>query len=129
MLCLAEDGALPSDDETLTKNQFLEFVIEVVDCMDTSECVLCGINTSGIGEYYMVNDDLWRKYGAYDEGMLCIGCLEERMGRSLVSVDFTDCQVNTDEEHNRSMRLIDRLSRDCGAVSTAVADRFDGEVT
>ena len=33
-------------------------------------------------EYYMVQNDIWRVYRAGD-GMLCIGCLEKRMGRKL----------------------------------------------
>ena len=109
MIFLAEDGALPSDDETLTKNEFLHFMIEVVDIMDTSECVLCGVNTMDIGEYYMVKRNLWKKYGAYGDGVLCIGCLEERMGRRLVRADFTKAPVNVEERDNRSIRLIARL--------------------
>jgi hypothetical protein len=44
-------------------------------------------------EYYMVQNDLWEKYGC-GLGMLCIDCLEERIGRKLTVEDFTDCNAN-----------------------------------
>jgi len=45
---------------------------------------------------YMVNDDIWKKYGnKYDT--LCMDCLEKRMGRNLTKDDFSqhkDALVN-----------------------------------
>jgi hypothetical protein len=40
-------------------------------------------------EVYMVKAKIWKaaRMGGYD-GCLCIGCLEERIGRQLVSKDF-----------------------------------------
>jgi hypothetical protein len=55
-------------------------------------CIDCGVNTSTIGEYYMVRDDVWAAaIGKPDSqaGMLCIGCLETRLGRRLGRLDFT----------------------------------------
>ncbi len=43
--------------------------------------------------------------------ILCIACLERRIGRTLMKCDFTDVPVN-DLKHgswHRSVRLIDRL--------------------
>lgn len=58
-------------------------------------CDDCGVNTSEIHEYYMVHDDIWRSVaGDSLEGMLCIGCLEDRLGRRLTAEDFTDCILN-----------------------------------
>jgi hypothetical protein len=54
-------------------------------------CRDCGIDTSirGIAEYYAVHDAVWAAAGmAPNSGMLCIGCLEERLGRQLVGADF-----------------------------------------
>jgi hypothetical protein len=56
-------------------------------------CKDCGVDTFEINEYYMVTKDLWRQYGV-KRGMLCIACLEKRMGRSLTLDDFTDCILN-----------------------------------
>jgi hypothetical protein len=50
-------------------------------------CVDCGKDTGG-GEYYTVEDDLWAASGAED-GMLCLACLERRIGRPLTEDDFT----------------------------------------
>lgn len=102
----------PEEPCRFTKEEFLHAVVDAVRDIDATFCVLCGVNTScvgGIAEYYMVHDDIWRKYGCFN-GMLCIGCLEDRMGRQLVAADFTDCPVNTDEDDIRSARLVDRLS-------------------
>lgn len=53
-------------------------------------CVDCGTCTMSSGEYYMVSDDLWRKAGmGPHEGMLCLLCLDHRIGRQLMPDDFT----------------------------------------
>lgn len=44
-------------------------------------------------EYYMVRNSLWKRYGE-GEDMLCVGCLEGRMGRQLKPSDFTQCELN-----------------------------------
>lgn len=71
-------------------------------------CKDCGENTAAINEYYMVLRRLWNFY-APGVRMLCVGCLEKRMGRELQPGDFHPCRVN---EHNRvhgSPRLRARL--------------------
>lgn len=70
-------------------------------------CVDCGYNTID-DEYYMVHDEVWRASGM-NEGMLCIGCLEARLGRMLGAADFPSVPVNTEWRH--SERLADRLMR------------------
>lgn len=106
------DTDASDDSYSFTKESFLHAVIRVVEIIDDSHCVICGVNTSGfrgIGEYYMVHDDIWKQHGCH-RGMLCIGCLESRLGRFLVASDFTDCPVNRDDDWIRSVRLQDRLS-------------------
>jgi hypothetical protein len=70
------------------------------------ECMDCDTNTHLIDEYYMVQFDLW--YSVAEKGMLCIGCLESRIGRKLTPSDFIDCAVN-DGIFGLSDRLKDRL--------------------
>jgi len=41
-----------------------------------------------------VTTELWEKYGV-GEKMLCIGCMEDRLGHKLTKEDITDCPVNT----------------------------------
>lgn len=65
-------------------------------------------------EYYMVLDELWEAaIGNTRIKFLCVGCIEKRLGRKLVSADFTDAPVN-DLGHPafnvRSRRLIERMS-------------------
>jgi hypothetical protein len=58
-------------------------------------------------ESYMVHAHLWAAAGlAYDDGCLCIGCLESRLGRRLHRGDF----AHTNYSGRSSQRLIDRLT-------------------
>jgi hypothetical protein len=71
-------------------------------------CVDCGVDTLDAGEYYAVSEAVW----PLDPlgGMLCIGCLEDRIGRRLTPVDFTDAPINS--ARGSSARLRSRLGRD-----------------
>lgn len=74
-------------------------------------CMDCGQGT--LGEDYMVHRSLWTKYvGDRAQGFLCIGCLEARMGRELWSGDFIHWPINNVDEHPRTDRLRDRLTRE-----------------
>lgn len=76
-------------------------------------CLDCNIDTSrtGIGEYYMVHDALWKLVVPLekDHRMLCIGCLENRIGRQLNPADFSDCGLNKELSGSKSVRLLNRL--------------------
>jgi hypothetical protein len=63
---------------------------------NTFDCKDCGVNTSKIGEYYMIHTDLWKQVnqGVDDTGMLCLGCVEERLGRKLNRRDFPAIPLN-----------------------------------
>jgi hypothetical protein len=80
-------------------------------------CDDCGIDTShsyGHCEYYMVHDFIWRQ--AQRDGVapsiLCIGCLENRLGRQLIGDDFMKLPL---DDHSfwegMSPRMRDRVSR------------------
>lgn len=80
-------------------------------------CSDCLANTSGfapgsISEYYMVHDHLWDAATADldGRGMLCIGCLERRLGRQLTAADFTDAPINAMPFFPPSARLASRLA-------------------
>ena len=83
-----------------------------------TNCVDCGVGTLTLGEWYMVKDDVWEKAWAdrlkswYRDGLgveiLCIGCLEKRIGRTLTAIDFTDAPVN--DLSDNSARLRERLT-------------------
>lgn len=72
-------------------------------------CLDCRVEIYDIGEYYMVLDDVWAASGlAPDDGFLCIGCLETRLGRPLNGTDFLACPLNLRVE-SQSLRLRVRL--------------------
>ena len=71
-----------------------------------SSCADCGHDYD---EQYMVRDDIWKACGM-GTGMLCIGCVEKRLGRQLNQQDFTDVPLNDIEYGAKSLRLQDRLT-------------------
>jgi hypothetical protein len=75
---------------------------EQFDCRD------CGVNTSRIGEYYMVTGEVWQQAGGGD-AMLCVGCLEKRLGRELRCKDFTWAPINLEAMLTGSPRLRKRM--------------------
>lgn len=71
-------------------------------------CADCGDDVDALHEFaYMVRPILWADHGAGD-GVLCVGCLEERLGRHLVPSDFWDVPLNR-LAHVQSPRLRQRL--------------------
>lgn len=76
-----------------------------------AECLDCGVCTTNMrdgDEYYMVHNAIWYRINPQETGMLCIGCLENRLGRKLVSGDFTHAPINNLGRWH-SARLVDRL--------------------
>lgn len=49
-------------------------------------CDDCG----SYGYGYMLQDDVWLAAKGSHEGLLCLGCVEKRIGRGLVADDFLD---------------------------------------
>jgi len=76
------------------------------------KCVDCKVDTHKIHEYYMVKPEIWSESGMkYHDGMLCIGCLENRLHRKLIRDDFDlTLPINTISWNKTSERLKDRLS-------------------
>jgi hypothetical protein len=76
-------------------------------------CDDCGIGTSSLGEYYMVANAVWEEAWAGrrkwwhrlpNREILCIGCLETRIGRKLTRHDFTNAPIN-----HPALSMSDRL--------------------
>ncbi len=74
-------------------------------------CLDCHAVTGRIGEHYMLINQTWLAVAEDRNGMLCIGCLEERLGRKLRAADFNDSYLNRSRTAPQSMRLRDRLER------------------
>jgi hypothetical protein len=52
-------------------------------------CVDCGVDTLATGQYYIVRRPVWAASGlGRQDGMLCLDCLERRLGRRLRNEDF-----------------------------------------
>lgn len=84
--------------------EYMKKVDKSFHCMD------CDINTGEINEYYMLKDSVWSLIVPLQDGMLCIGCVENRLGRVLTKDDFTRYPVNLDFG-KKSDRLLNRLGR------------------
>lgn len=79
-------------------------------------CDDCGLLTApddGPDEWYTVRDDVWSAAGASPDDILCVGCLEQRLGRELCSRDFIPSILNDPGYGRHSERLVDRLTRGC----------------
>lgn len=85
-----------------------------------SICIDCGVDTcpctgkrgcrhTGRWEHYMVHDRVWKaaRMGG-DDGYLCIGCLETRIGRKLRPRDFTTAPCNDPDDPWSTPRLANR---------------------
>lgn len=105
-----------TDQHLMTDQEFEEDWSEDDECCDEChedpdmlafDCIDCTVNTFENDEYYMVQFELWETYGV-EEGMLCIGCLEDRMGRQLTSEDFIEAPINHEEVFSKSNRFLDR---------------------
>src|SRR5262245_7615595 len=86
-----------------------------------SACADCSLGTIRLGEWYMVHDHVWEQAWAGRRKswqgrvpgteILCIGCLERRIGRTLVASDFIpDVPANDPNKGNVSQRLHNRLT-------------------
>lgn len=64
-------------------------------------CKDCGKDTwVDLKDYYMVEDKTWDKYGLGKKcGMLCINCLEQRLGHKLGTHEITFCPLNLDNPY------------------------------
>lgn len=58
-------------------------------------CTDCGVDTREVGEYYSLHEVIWlaANHGTRD-GMKCLTCVEEALGRRLTHADFTFAPVN-----------------------------------
>jgi hypothetical protein len=103
-----------------------DFEAQLLDCYEKKNpppfpCKDCGVNTmpatneqggtpKGCHECYMVHDELWAKAGMEEDEMLCVGCLEKRLGRELIAGDFTDAIINDPDFPLHTPRLRFRLT-------------------
>ena len=95
-------------------------------------CADCSVCTVRLNEYYMVHDDVWEQAWAGRREswqllqaasrlsvweILCIGCLEQRIGRTLMASDFIDAPVN-DPNHPQHGRMSERMRHRLSAVAS-----------
>lgn len=110
----AEAEAVRAIPKTLAEYRALVGALpdDVRAMCERSACLDCGTLTWLIGEYYMLQDRVWSEANPAGKGMLCIGCLEHRLGRRLEPSDFTGAPINTQParlELSQSKRLNSRL--------------------
>ena len=72
-------------------------------------CEDCLDDTSKLKEHYYINDDIWYKIHPTESGMLCIGCVEVRLGRKLGPKDFPKVHINNFKLYPMSQRLLSRI--------------------
>jgi DNA replication protein DnaC len=80
-------------------------------------CLDCREDVSKIKEYCMLVDDTWYQIHNSERGMLCVGCIETRLGRQLHAADFNSSYLNTSRSFERSARLLDRMTNETQRVA------------
>jgi hypothetical protein len=83
-----------------------------------TRCCDCGLGCNEAREWYMVKPQVWKEAWAGrrkpwhelpGQSVLCIGCLEQRIGRTLCADDFADTVLH-DREGDISERMQQRLT-------------------
>lgn len=104
-------GVSPATICDIRKGRSWKHVPNVPPDFKEFECKDCSVNTMDIDEYYMVWDPIWQQAGN-PNGMLCIGCLEKRLGRELCAKDFSDALINAVSSSNfQSEHLVSRMTQ------------------
>jgi len=82
------------------------------------QCFDCGERAwSKLHEDFMVLDDLWYRACMAEPpmedggGLLCIACIERRLGRQLCRDDFKSGLLCNEDSQKKSARLMDRMMR------------------
>jgi hypothetical protein len=69
------------------------------------QCLDCHVGIYQVGHFCMLTDPIWEKTGlGYLDGMLCLDCIEKRIGRPLRYTDFRKCDskgARSDTNHIR----------------------------
>lgn len=73
-------------------------------------CLDCKIDTGKAREHYYLRLDVWLQAHNNKTGMLCIECVEKRLGRRLQPEDFTDASINNPKVVAMSDRLRSRIA-------------------
>lgn len=53
-------------------------------------------------DYYMITKELWKQYGV-GKGLLCLNCIEKRLGRKLIKEDIFDCCLTRENEYTNQL--------------------------
>jgi len=89
-------------------------------------CHDCGANVAALGEWYMLEDSIWQQATRNAPTQhLCIGCLEERLGRRLTPDDF---HLAAPANATREERLPDHLHASLAPVTRAMSGRLRSRI-
>lgn len=80
-------------------------------------CADCGASTLHGHEYYMLRTKVWAATRVRKRAMLCVGCVEHRLGRLLRPDDFADVPLThllREGLWKASSRLLSRLTSQDG---------------
>jgi hypothetical protein len=83
-------------------------------------CMDCSKDTYASEEYYMLWYKVWRSINYKMDGMLCLNCVEKRLGRELTSKDFSKAPINEEQAKicpELALRLNKTVSRTSEALS------------
>lgn len=81
-------------------------------------------------DYYMLKDDLWLKINGKDEGMLCMDCVEEKLGRKLEASDISPCFLTLFEnEYTKDIMVKSGYKLTLEDLYNFMSNTFDDDLT
>lgn len=95
---------------TMSRHREYQFTAEQIA---RHVCLDCGRNVVELGDYCMVNDDIWKdQLGLKWDDNLCIECVEARVGRELTCEEVGFGFTPAVEGYPKSERLMTRIYPD-----------------
>lgn len=107
------DSSIPNRMPAHLAARICREALELFSGMAAFACQDCMTGTAEESDYYMVHAHVWRQAHPKHLGMLCLPCLQQRLGRRLKLNDFTDAPINL-----WSRRVIEFCADDVSAATT-----------
>jgi hypothetical protein len=81
----------------------------LIDLARRTRCRDCGLDVTAAGHWHMLLDSVWARTGlGPEDGVLCLPCIEKRLGRRLVYADFRRTNRSNRQDWGGHSRMVPR---------------------
>lgn len=88
------EASIPKRISTPRATRICREALQLFADMARFACQDCMAGTAEESDYYMVHTHVWSQAHPKHFGMLCLPCLQQRLGRRLKLNDFTNAPIN-----------------------------------